>query len=402
MKRAGPGPSDHSIERRRVARLRGFGQSQIREMMRLALDVGAINMAQGAPDFAAPEEVKTAAIRAIAEDHNQYSITWGIKTLREAVARLLQLRYGMHTDPEYEVTITVGVTEAVIAALLAIVEHGDEVLVIEPAHENYVPAIRFAGAIPRYITLHPPHFQLERTAIEAAITRQTRALIINTPHNPSGRVFTREELQAVADVANERNLVVITDEIYDQILYDGRKHVPPATLSGMAGRTITTGGISKTYAITGWRLGYVAAPAYLSELIRIVHDFLVICAPTPFQHAALTALAMPDSYYAQVRNEYHQRRDRMMSILNEGGFSAKFPEGSYYVLADFSAWKFDGSAEDFARFLIADVGVAVVPGTSFYYSDPALGDRLIRFVFAKRLETLDEVGMRLRKGFDQR
>jgi aminotransferase len=389
---------EHSDKARRIARIRGLGQSQIREMMRLALDAGAINMAQGAPDFSAPPEVKAAAIDAIEQDHNQYSVTWGLTELREAVAGILQRRYDMHADPEEQVTITVGVTEAVVAALLATIEPGEEVLVMEPAHENYVPAIRFAGGIPRYVPLRPPHFRLEREGLEKAVTSQTRAVIVNTPHNPSGRVFTPDELRAVAEVASAQDLLVITDEIYDQILYDAAKHIPPATLPEMAGRTITTGGISKTYAVTGWRLGYVVAPSHLSDLIRTVHDFLVICAPTPFQRAALTALAMPESYYARVREEYRQRRDLMMSILAESGFSANPPEGSYYVLADFSGWKFEGSAEDFARFLITDVGVAVVPGTWFYYSDATLGNRLVRFVFAKRLETLAEVGRRLQKG----
>jgi aminotransferase len=368
-------------------------------MMRLAQNVGAINMAQGAPDFSAPPEIKSAAISAIQEDHNQYSVTWGLKELREAMSAWLDKRYGMCPDPEHEITITVGVTEAVFAALLATIEQGDEVIVIEPAHENYVPAIRFAGGLPKFATLSAPDFTLERSALDNAVTDRTRAIIVNSPHNPSGRVLSRQELQTLADVAVTRDLLVITDEIYDQILYDGARHIPPATLQGMSDRTISTGGISKTYAVTGWRLGYVVAPPDLSSLIRTVHDYLVICAPTPFQRAALTALAMPQSFYDEVRHAYHLRRDRIMSLLGDAGFTARTPEGSYYVLADFSAWDFKGSAGEFSRFLIENVGVAVVPGTSFYYSNPDLGNKLVRFVFAKRLETLDEVGTRLRNGF---
>lgn len=394
--------SKSTIPGRPITRLHGLGQSQIREMMRLALDVGAINMAQGTPDFAAAEEIKQGAIKAIQEDKNQYTVTWGLRELREAIAAMVERRFGLAANPETEVTVTAGVTEAIVAATLATIEPGDEVVIIEPAHENYVPAVRFAGGVPSFVSLHPPDFRLESEALGGAISPRTRAILVNTPQNPTGRVFTPEELQEIANVAIRHNLLVITDEIYDHILYDGRKHIAPATLAGMAKRTIAIGGISKIYAVTGWRLGYVVAPPELSAAIRTVHDYLVICAPTPFQHAGLTALAQPDSYYEQVRREYHQRRERMMSILEQTGFSALPPEGAYYVLADFSAWKFTGNAEAFTRHLITEVGVAVVPGTAFYYSDPALGNRLARFAFAKRPETFEEVEKRLRTGFLRR
>jgi len=394
--------SKPAIPGRSITRLRGLGQSQIREMMRLALNVGAINMAQGTPDFAAAPEVKRGAIKAIQEDKNQYTVTWGLQELREAIAAMMERRFGLSADPETEVTITVGVTEAIVATTLATIEPGDEVVIIEPAHENYVPAVQFAGGVPRFVALQPPDFRLEPKTLQAAISPRTRAILVNTPQNPTGRVFTREELEGIAKVAVAHNLLVITDEIYDQILYDGGQHIAPATLAGLAERTISIGGISKIYAVTGWRLGYVVAPPELSAVIRTVHDYLVICAPTPFQHAALTALAQPDRYYEQVRTEYHQRRERMMSILEQSGFAASPPEGAYYVLADFSAWKFTGNAEAFTRHLITEVGVAVVPGTAFYYSDPTLGARLVRFAFAKRSETFDEVERRLRTGFLRR
>lgn len=378
----------------RPARLQAVAASQIRDMMRLAMEVGAVNMAQGAPDFPAAPEVKLAAIRAIAEDKNQYSVTWGVAELRQAVAERMARRFGLHADPEREVTITCGVTEAIVAALLATVETGDEVIIIEPAHENYLPATAFAGGVPRFVPLRPPAFRLDADDLAAAITPRTRVLILNTPHNPSGRVFTREELLAVADLAERHNLLVITDEIYDEILYDGREHIAFATLPGMAERTITTGGISKIYAVTGWRLGYVIAPPPLSAAIRTVHDYLTICAPTPFQYAALTALALPETYYEEVRAAFHHRRARMMRILKQANLHASPPEGAYYVLADFSAWNVAEDDEAFARFLITEVGVAVVPGSAFYSGHPHLGRRLVRFAFAKRDETFDEVERR--------
>lgn len=384
-----------------ASRLQGLAQSQIREMMRLALDAGAINMAQGAPEFAADARIKQAAMDAIAADKNQYTVTWGLGALRAAIADMLDTRFGLKYNPRTDVTITCGVTEAIVAALLATIERGDEVIVIEPAHENYVPAIRFAGGIPTFVTLRAPTFRLDRDELAATITSKTRAIILNTPHNPSGRVFSREELAAVVELAQVHDLFIITDEIYDRILYDDNEHVAPAALDRLFDRTISTGGISKVFAVTGWRLGYVAASPALSSAIRTVHDYLVICAPAPFQHAALTALSLPKSFYEQVRADFTARRDHMMAALDVGGFAAQPPEGAYYVMADFSAWNFDGNSTDFTRHLITDVGVAVVPGSAFYYSEPTLGDSLVRFAFAKKLETIDEVKSRLRSGFDR-
>lgn len=385
-----------------AGRLHGLVQSQIREMMRLALDAGSINMAQGAPEFPADTRIKQAAMEAIAADKNQYTVTWGLAELRAAIADMLNARFGLAYNPITDVTITCGVTEAIVAALLATIEPGDEAIVIEPAHENYVPAIQFSGGVPTFVTLRAPAFRLERDELAAAITSKTRAIILNTPHNPSGRVFSREELAAVAELAQTHDILVITDEIYDRILYDDSEHVAPATLDGLFDRTITTGGISKVFAVTGWRLGYVAAPPAISSAIRTVHDYLVICAPAPFQHAALTALALPETFYEQVRADFTARRNRMMAALDAGGFAAQPPEGAYYVMADFADWKFDGDSADFTRHLIMDVGVAVVPGSAFYYSDPTLGDSLVRFAFAKKLETIDKVKRLLREGFEER
>ena len=387
---------------RRPDRLASLRPSQIRENMRIAAEVGAINMAQGRPDFPAADAVKQAAIEAIRGDLNQYSVTWGVPELREAVAAMLHARYGLEVDPERETTITCGVTEAMCDALMATVQPGDDVLVIEPAHENYVPAIHFCGANPTFLPLRAPNFRLEADALEAALTERTRVIIVNTPHNPSGRVFDRGELEVLAEACRRRDLLLLTDEIYDRLTYDGRAHVPPATLPGMAERTMTTGGISKIHCVTGWRLGYVVAPPAVTDAIRVVHDYTTICAPSPLQYAAVVALQQPESYFEALRDRFDDRRRRMMEILTETGFQAHAPEGAYYVMADFSDWGFDGDAAAFTRHLITEVGVATVPGPAFYLGNPELGESLVRFAFAKRADTLDEVHARLSRGFAAR
>jgi len=386
----------------RPERLAHLKPSQIRENMRIAAEVGAINMAQGRPDFPAADVVKRAAIEAIEADHNQYSVTWGVPALRRAVAEMLGRLYGLDVDPERETTITCGVTEAMCDALMATVQPGDDVLVIEPAHENYVPAIHFCGATPRFLPLRAPDFRLEADALEAALTDRTRVVIVNTPHNPSGRVFGRDELEVLAEACRRRDLLLLTDEIYDRLTFDGREHVPPATLPGMAERTMTTGGISKIHCVTGWRLGYVVAPAAITDAIRVVHDYTTICAPSPLQHAAIVALQQPPAYFDELRARFDDRRARMMEILGDAGFRAKAPEGAYYVMADFADWDFEGDAAAFTRHLITEVGVATVPGPAFYLGNPHLGERLVRFAFAKTAETLDAVHERLAKGFASR
>lgn len=370
--------------------------------MRIASEVGAINMAQGRPDFPAAEAVKQAAARAILDDHNQYSVTWGLPALRQCVSRSLFELYGLEADPEREITITCGVTEGMVATLMATVQPGDHVLVIEPAHENYVPGIRFAGAEPRFFPLRAPRFDLDPEELAAALTPQTKVVILNTPHNPTGRVFTAEELTGVAKLCVERDILLLTDEIYDRLTYDGRHHLPPATLDGMASRTITTGGISKIHCVTGWRLGYVVAPPEITNAIRVVHDYTTICAPTPLQHAAVVALGQPESYFTELRDRFADRRRRMMQILDATGFEARAPEGAYYVMADFSKWNYDGDATAFTRHLIEKVGVATVPGPAFYLGNPDIGERLVRFAFAKTNDTLDAVEQRLRDGYERR
>ena len=350
-------------------RLQGIQESSIREMTRLALKYGAINLSQGFPDFPAPEVVKQAAAEAILRDENQYSITWGLPETRAAVADKLARFYGVQADPERHVTITCGVSEAIVAAVMAVVNPGDEVILIEPFHENFLPAVRFAGGIPVFVSLHPPDFALDPDRLRAAFGPRTQAIIVNTPHNPTGRVFTREELTLIGDLAEQWDVTIITDEIYEHIVYDGRQHIPPVTLPGLEQRVITIGGLSKTYAITGWRLGYaVTLNDQLSRALRTVHDYMTICAPTPLQRAAVVALNLPESYYAQMARDYSQRRDVMMNALRAAGFHALPPEGSYYVLADFTDLGWTGDDVSFARWLTETVGVAVVPGSTFYYT----------------------------------
>ena len=379
-------------------RLATMTESLIREMTRIAIAHDAINLSQGFPDFPTPAALKQAAVDAILGDHNQYAVTWGSRALREAIAAKLGAWYNLDVDAEQHVTITVGVTEAIVVTLMSLINPGDEVVIIEPFHENFYPAVVFAGGTPVFVPLEPPAFRLDADRLRAAFGPRTRAIILNTPHNPTGRVFSREELQIVADLCQEFDTVAVTDEIYEHILYDGRQHIPLATLPGMAERTVTCGGLSKTYAITGWRLAYTVAPAPISNAIRTVHDFTTICAPTPLQEAAVTAIHFPPEYYAQLQADYHVRRDKMMSILADTGFGAAPPEGAYYVMADFGGVGFPSDDDHaFALWLTKEVGVAVVPGSSFYRT-PGKGRGLVRFAFPKKLVTLDAAHERLKAG----
>ncbi len=378
-------------------RLQGIQESIIREMTRLALKHNAINLSQGLPDFPPPPEVLDAAHQALDEGYNQYSITWGLPETRTAIAQKVRRFYGVDVDPEHHVTVTCGVSEAIMAAVFSVVNPGDEVILFEPAHENFVPAIRFAGGRPVFIPLLPPSFELDENALRRAFSPRTRAILVNTPHNPTGKVFSQEELRIIGELAETWNTVIITDEIYEHIVYDGRRHVSPLTLMGLEQRVISLGGLSKTYAMTGWRLGYaISLNLTLSTALRTVHDYLTICAPTPLQKAAIVALNVPNTYYDNLIREYTERRAVMMRALHDAGFIAHPPQGAYYVLADFQALRRRTSAMDFARWLTKTVGVAVVPGTAFYYT-PGLGETTVRFAFPKRVETLEEAGRRLRR-----
>ncbi|HEY3138077.1 MAG TPA: aminotransferase class I/II-fold pyridoxal phosphate-dependent enzyme [Blastocatellia bacterium] len=372
-----------------------FTESVIRDMTRQAQLYSAINLSQGFPDFAAPEEIKLAACDAIMADVNQYAITWGAKSFRDAIAEKSSWYLGLEVDPEREITVTCGSTEAMMAAMMAIVNPGDEVIVFEPFYENYGPDAILSGATPRYVTLYAPdwHFNLDELA--AAFNDNTKAIIINTPNNPTGKVFSREELQTIAELCHKWNVIAITDEIYEHILFGGKKHIAIATLDGMRDRTITINGLSKTYSVTGWRVGYTIAPPEITLAIRKVHDFLTVGAAAPLQEAGTHALRLPRSYYDKLQADYAARRDRILGVLKDAGFRCFDPDGAYYVMTDISAFGYKDDVE-FARFLVKDIGVAVVPGSSFYH-EPALGRSQVRFTFCKKDETLAAAEERLQK-----
>lgn len=379
---------------RTARRTHSFTESVIREMTRVAREHDAVNLAQGFPDFPAPDLLKEAACAAIRADVNQYAITWGSPNLRAALARKYRERYGMEVDTEREITVTCGATEAMAAVMLAVVDPGDEVVVMEPFYENYGPDAVLSQAKPVFLTLEAPDYRLEKEALEAVITPRTRAIVLNTPNNPTGRVFDRDELQAVADVCIEHDLLAITDEIYEHIYYEG-EHVPLATFEGMQDRTITVSGASKTFSVTGWRIGTIIAPSDLTEAIRKVHDFLTVGAPAPLQEACAVALdELPDDYYEDMVASYRERGGILVSALQEAGFECRHPQGAYYVLADFSGLS-DEDSMTFGKRLTAEGGVAPVPGASFF-SEPSRGHSLARFVFCKQVETLREAGERLR------
>lgn len=370
-----------------------FTESVIREMTRLSDEHGAVNLSQGFPDFAAPEAVKTAARDAIAADINQYAVTWGARPLREAVAREFTRRYGVTVDPDTQVTVCCGSTEAMMSTMLATFDPGDEVVVFEPFYENYGPDAILSGAVPRYVTLHEPDWTVDPDALAAAFNDRTRAIIINTPNNPTGKVFTRAELTTIAELCRRWDVLAITDEIYEHIIYDGCRHVPMAAIDGMADRTVTLNSLSKTYSVTGWRVGWAIAPPGLTGAIRKVHDFLTVGAAAPLQEAGAVALSFPETYYAELAAGYQRRRDMLLALLEPRGFVCFTPRGAYYVMTDIGGFGFADDVE-FSRYLVQEVGVAVVPGSSFYH-DPALGRTKVRFTFCKRDETLQEAGRRL-------
>jgi aspartate/methionine/tyrosine aminotransferase len=346
----------------------------------------AINFAQGFPDFDPDSRILDAAARALRDGYNQYATTWGAPQLRQAIARKQSAAWGREVDPEKEITVSCGATEAMIAAMLAAVDPGDEVIVFEPFYENYGPDCVLSGAVPRYVALRPPDWSIDMDELRAAFNDKTRAIVINTPHNPTGKVYSQAELEVIAQLCIEHDAIAITDEIYENLVYRGR-HVSMATLPGMADRTITISGASKTYSVTGWRVGWLIAPAALSAGIRKVHDFLTVGAAHPLQIAVAEALAFPASFYVELLGDYQERRDALVMGLQESGFDVKSPEGAYYVMAGISRF---GASDDvtFARRLIEEVAVATVPASSFYH-DPALGRGHIRFSFPKRIETIE-------------
>ena len=380
-------------------RVQGFTESVIREMTRVNAQHGGINLAQGMPNFPPPRELVEAAHRALDGDYHQYAITWGAPSLRRGIADKYRRFYGMELDPDQHVTVCCGSTETMLATLLAVLNPGDEVIIFEPFYENYGPGCIIAGAAPVFVPLEPPDFSFDPDRLARAVSPRTRAIIINSPNNPSGKVFSRAELQVIADLCLEHDLVAITDEIYEHILYDGEGHTPIATLPGMAERTVTISGISKSYAVTGWRVGYAVANPELSLGIRRAHDFITVGAPHPLQEAAVTALGFPDSYYVRLRERYQARRDLLFSQVEAAGFVAWKPRGAYYILTDAAHFMKQHGCEDdtaFAMFLVKEIGVATVPGSSFY-AHPDLGRTKIRFCFPKTDDMLIEAGRRLQK-----
>jgi len=376
-----------------------FTESVIREMTRQASLHGAINLSQGFPDFPAPEDIKRAAIEAIQADINQYAITWGAKRFRDAIAAKTRWHLGLEIDPDREVVVTCGSTEAMIATMLAVIDPGDEVIVFEPFYENYGPDAILSDAVTRYVTLYPPDWKFDPQELRAAFNEKTKAVIINTPHNPTGKVFTHDELRIIADLCIEHDALALTDEIYEHIWYRDQArpsgHISMATLDGMRDRTVTINSLSKTYSVTGWRVGYAIASPDLINGIRQVHDFLTVGAAAPLQEAGVYALSLPLSYYEKLQHEYQRRRDYLLGVLEEAGFKCYKPEGAYYIITDIADFGFENDVK-FTQHLIRDLGVAVVPGSSFYRRRE-LGAQQVRFCYCKRDETLQAAAERLQK-----
>ncbi|MFL6373759.1 MAG: pyridoxal phosphate-dependent aminotransferase [Pyrinomonadaceae bacterium] len=378
-----------------------FTESVIREMTREAMKYGAVNLGQGFPDFAAPEDIKRTAMEAIEADHNQYAITWGVKSFRDAIAAKTKWFLGLDIDPETEITVTCGSTEGMIAGMMACVDEGEEVVVFEPFYENYAPDAILSDATPRHVPLYrrEGQFYFDKDELRAAFNERTKAIIICNPNNPTGKVFDSEELEFIAGLCKEFDAICFTDEIYEHILYprDGveLRHISMASLPGMRERTVVVNSMSKTYSVTGWRVGYCIAPPDITSAIRKVHDFLTVGAANPLQHAGTYALSLPQSYYDDLQKEYQRKRDFIVPVLQNAGLKCDYPEGAYYVMTDISEFGFENDVE-FTKHLIREIGVAVVPGSSFYH-DPKLGSQMVRFCFCKKDETLEAAAERLQK-----
>ena len=376
-----------------------FTESVIREMTREALKHGAVNLSQGFPDFAAPEDIKRVAMQAIEDDINQYAITWGARNFREAIAAKTKTYLDLDIDPETEITVTCGSTEGMIAAMMATVDPGEEVVIFEPFYENYAPDAILSDATPRYVPLQPPDWTFDRDELRAAFNAKTKAIIVCNPNNPTGKVFTREEMEFIASLCQEFDALCFTDEIYEHILYPRAEaeiaHISMAQIPGMCERTVIVNSMSKTYSVTGWRVGYCIAPREITGAIRKVHDFLTVGAAAPLQAAGAYALCLPGEYYDNLQSEYRRRRDLLLPVLKNAGFETFQPDGAYYIMTDISAFGFNDDVE-FTKHLIRNVGVACVPGSSFY-SVPERGRRQVRFCFCKKDETLQLAAERLAK-----
>jgi aspartate/methionine/tyrosine aminotransferase len=383
------------MEYRVAKRTATFQESVIRKMTRVCQQYQGINLAQGFPEKEPPEEVLKEALRAIQEGNNQYSITWGLPALREAVARKYSRFLGRQADPEREVTITCGSSEAIVASLMALVNPGEKVVIFEPFYENYLPGLALCGASPLFVRLRDPDWALDEGELKKAFSQQPKAVILNTPANPSGKVFSRAEMEMIASLCRQHGTYVITDEIYEHILYDGLRHVSMASLPGMWDYTVTISGCSKTYSATGWRVGYVISNPGLMSAVRKVHDYMVVAAPTPFQMAAVVAMGLPDSYYRDLGEYYRERRDHLLKTFEELSIPVFRPSGAYYMMIRIDGLG-RGNDEAFAMALVEKAGIAVVPGSSFYHR-PEDGRDKVRFCFAKKWETLSQVRERMKK-----
>ncbi len=382
------------IEDPRVSeRAQRFPESVIREMTRVAEAHGAVNLSQGFPDFDPPKELVQAAQRALENGYNQYSTTWGARELRDAIVRKAKSFNGIDADADANLLVTCGSTEAMMAAMLSLINPGDEVVVFEPFYENYGPDAVMSGAVPRYVRMAWPDWRVDEEELKAAFTPKTKAVIVNTPNNPTGKVYSPAEMRLIADLCTDHDVVAVTDEIYEHIVYDGMRHTSLASLGAMAERTVTISGLSKTYSATGWRVGWAIAPKPFADAMRRIHDFLTVGAPHPLQIGAAAALGLPDAYYANLARMYRAKRDRFIQGLRDVGLECRSPDGAYYVMADVSRFPFE---DDWAvaMYLVERIGVATVPGSSFY-SDPADGARYVRFMFSKKDETLEEALRRL-------
>lgn len=374
-----------------------FTESVIREMSREAVKYGAVNLGQGFPDWQTPADIKQKAEEAIAADHNQYAVTWGVKEFRDGIAAKTKWFLGMDVDPETEITVTCGSTEGMIAAALATIDPGDEVIVFDPYYENYMPDTIISGAVPRFVPLYRTDtgFVFDRDELRAAFSEKTKAIIICNPNNPTGKVYTRDEMEFIASLCIEFDALCFTDEIYEHILYGEGEHICMATLPGMRERSVVVNSLSKTYSVTGWRVGYCIAPADITGAIRKVHDFLTVGAANPLQRAGAYAMSLPPSYYDELRIDYQKRRDFIVPVLRDAGFKCDSPAGAYYVMADITDFGFANDIE-FTKHLIREIGVAVVPGSSFYKTRE-MGSQMVRFCFCKKDETLEAAAERLAK-----
>ena len=374
-------------------KLQPFGSSIFAEMTKMANDNNAINLSQGFPDFDGPEFIKKAACEAIMAGHNQYANTFGVPALRAAISAKYKKFYGLDYNPETEISILAGATEAIFTTITSIINEGDEVILFEPYYDSYPVSVTMAGGVCRYITLEFPDFKIDFEKLQKTINAKTRMIVLNTPHNPTGKVFTRDELETLGKIAKKHDLIIMSDEVYEHITFDGTKHIPTATIEGLRDRTITISSTGKTFSMTGWKIGTVCAPAKISAAVRTGHQYVIFAVANAFQHAMVKGFEAPDSFYKELLDFYAKKRDFMAKTLTDCGFKIVMPKGSYFIMADFTNFGFDNDVE-FCKYLTSEIKVAAIPPTSFYYNKK-YGEKLVRFAFCKKEETLAMAAVRL-------